>query len=69
MNGQHFQTAVRRPTGDALEEFMLLNGRYSNFTKETFFIRYVSKGSQANLGNRFIFAVSTNSLGKYVSIQ
>lgn len=45
MNGQHFQTAVRRPTGDALEEFMLLNGRYSNFTKETFFIRYVSKGS------------------------
>lgn len=42
MNGlkQHFQTARRTPSGDPLEEFMLLNGRYSNFTKETFFLRY-----------------------------
>lgn len=37
-----FQTALRTPSGDALEEFMLLNGRYSNFTKQTFFIRYAS---------------------------
>ena len=42
MIGQYFQTAVRKPSGSALEEFMLLNGRYSNFTKETFFIRYIS---------------------------
>lgn len=39
---QHFQTAVKRPAGNALEEFMLLNGRYANFTKETFFIRYMA---------------------------
>ncbi len=40
---QQFQTAVRTPSGNALEEFMLLNGRYLNFTKETFFIRYISE--------------------------
>ena len=37
---QQFRTAVRAPGGDALESFMLLDGRYSNFTKETFFLRY-----------------------------
>lgn len=44
MNGlsQQFQTSLRTPEGDALEEFMLLNGRYSNFTKEAFFLRYAS---------------------------
>ena len=35
-----FQTAIKTPTGDALEEFMLLQGRYSNFVKETLFLRY-----------------------------
>lgn len=39
---RQFQTTLRTPAGDALEEFMLLNGRYSNFTKETFFLRYAS---------------------------
>lgn len=47
MNGQYFQTALKTPSGNALEEFMLLNGRYSNFTKETFFVRYISRGSCA----------------------
>ena len=42
MNDQLFQTSARIPSGDPLEEFMLLNGRYSNFTKETFFIRCAS---------------------------
>ena len=40
MNNQRFHTALRTPAGSPLEEFMLLNGRYSNFTKETCFIRY-----------------------------
>lgn len=40
MDSHLFQTALRTPSNDALEEFMLLSGRYSNFTKETFFIRY-----------------------------
>lgn len=42
MNHWTFQTALRTPTGDALEEFMLLNGRYANFVKETFFLRWAS---------------------------
>lgn len=42
MSYQMFQTAAKAPSGDALEEFMLLNGRYSNFTKETFFLRCAS---------------------------
>lgn len=42
MNVHLFHTASRTPAGDALEEFMLLGGRYSNFTKETFFIRCAS---------------------------
>lgn len=37
---QHFQTIGKTPASDGLEEFLLLNGRYSNFTKETFFLRY-----------------------------
>lgn len=41
-SGQRFQTAVRTPAGDGLEEFMLLSGRYSNFVKDTFFIRYAA---------------------------
>lgn len=38
--GQRLNTALRRPGGDPLEEFMRLDGRYANFTKETFFLRY-----------------------------
>ena len=34
-----FQTALKTPGSNVLEEFMMLNGRYSNFVKETFFIR------------------------------
>ena len=45
MSMQYFQTVLKTPPGDGLEEFMLLNGRYSNFTKETFFIRYLSAQS------------------------
>ena len=44
---QQFRTAVRAPGGDALESFMLLDGRYSNFTKETFFLRYAGGQSCA----------------------
>lgn len=39
----HFRSAMKTPAGDALEEFIFLNGRYSNFTKETFFLRYASR--------------------------
>ena len=46
---QQFRTAVRAPGGDALESFMLLDGRYSNFTKETFFLRYA--GGQGCAGD------------------
>lgn len=45
MNGQHFQTSIKTPSGNPLEDFILQNGRYANFTKETFFIRYISKYS------------------------
>ena len=40
MTGGHFRAAIKTPADDALEEFIFLNGRYSNFTKETFFLRY-----------------------------
>ena len=46
MNNQRFHTALRTPAGSPLEEFMLLNGRYSNFTKETCFIRYAGIPNQ-----------------------
>lgn len=40
------QTALRTPSGGALDEFMLLSGRYSNFVKETFFLRYAAGQSR-----------------------
>lgn len=42
MAPMNFQTTLKTPAADGLEEFMLINGRYANFTKETFFIRYLS---------------------------
>lgn len=42
MDNHLFRSSPRSSSGDVLKEFMLLNGRYSNFTKETFFIRYAS---------------------------
>lgn len=50
--GQRLQTAVRRPGEDALEEFMLLSGRYANFTKETFFLRYTPARGGGQAGER-----------------
>lgn len=42
---QYFQAVLRTPSGaDAAEEFFTRSGRYSNFRKETYFLRYLSGG-------------------------
>ena len=40
MNEQRFQTALKVPSGNALEDLMLRSGPYTGPVKETFFIRY-----------------------------
>ena len=38
----YFQAVLRPPSEHMTEDFFALSGRYSNFQKETYFIRYVS---------------------------
>lgn len=40
---QYFQAVLRPPSEHVAEDFFALSGRYSNFQKETYFIRYLSK--------------------------
>lgn len=40
---QYFQVVLRPASDHAVEDFFSLSGRYSNFRKETCFIRYLSK--------------------------
>lgn len=40
---QYFQAVLRPPSEHMAEDFFVLSGRYSNFQKETYFIRYLSK--------------------------
>ena len=40
---QYFQAVLRPRSEHAVEEFFALSGRYSNFQKETCFIRYLAR--------------------------
>ena len=43
---QYFQVVLRTPSGaDAAEEFFTQSGRYANFRKDTYFIRYLCGGA------------------------
>lgn len=42
---QYFQAVLRPSSDHMIEEFFALSGRYSNFQKETCFIRYLSRGN------------------------
>ena len=39
---QYFQAVLRPRSQQAVEEFFTLSGRYSNFRKETCFLRYLA---------------------------
>ena len=49
---QYFQAVLRPPSEHMTEDFFALSGRYSNFQKETYFIRYVSKHEYVRLKER-----------------
>lgn len=42
---QYFQAVLRPRSQQAVEEFFTLSGRYSNFRKETCFLRYLAKAA------------------------
>ena len=44
---RYFQAVLRQPSPQMVEEFFTSSGRYSNFQKETCFIRYVSRSEYA----------------------
>ena len=46
---QYFQAVLRPPSEHMAEDFFVLSGRYSNFQKETYFIRYLSKGEYGDI--------------------
>lgn len=49
---QYFQAVLRPPSEHMAEDFFVLSGRYSNFQKETYFIRYLSKYEYSGLKER-----------------
>ena len=49
---QYFQAVLRPPSEHMAEEFFTLSGRYSNFRKETYFLRYLSKYEYHDLKER-----------------
>lgn len=48
----YFQAVLRPPSEHMTEDFFALSGRYSNFQKETYFIRYVSKHEYGNITDK-----------------
>lgn len=46
---KYFQAVLRPPSEHMAEDFFVLSGRYSNFQKETYFIRYISKHEYGNI--------------------
>ena len=42
---QKFQISVKKPFNNALYEFMTVSCKYSNFTKEVYFLRYICKNN------------------------
>ena len=49
---QYFQAVLRQPSEHIAEDFFALSGRYSNFQKETYFVRYLSKYEYSGLKER-----------------
>lgn len=49
---QYFQAVLCPPSEHAAEDFFARSGRYSNFQKETYFIRYLSKGEYGGIVER-----------------
>lgn len=49
---RYFQAVLRPSSEHMVEDFFVLSGRYSNFQKETYFIRYLSKGEYGDMVER-----------------
>ena len=49
---QYFQVVLRQPSAQVTEEFFTQSGRYSNFQKETYFLRYLCRDDRDSLLER-----------------